>query len=154
MYCCEVLRRCKKQWKRRFKKRWKGKIQKKRRTILKVQNDFRFIRKNVSHLFSYKKNYNHNKIKPKILQKSMTNSYQQSHDDWRFMALDKCCCWLEEARWRKEKFKEQENRSRKEDKRFDWSRMKCSRSNTTGRSERVGWVLSGAHNPMSEQLPY
>ena len=28
------------------------KIQKKRRTILKVKSDFRFIRKNVSHLFS------------------------------------------------------------------------------------------------------
>ena len=69
----------------------------------------------------------------------MTNSCQQSHDDWRFKALDKCCCWLEEERWRKKKFKEQENRSRKEDRRFEWSRMKCSRSNNTERSERVGW---------------
>ena len=40
------------------------KIQKKRRTIL-----------------IKRENYNHNKIKPKILQKSMTNSYQNSHDD-------------------------------------------------------------------------
>lgn len=56
------------------------KIQKKRRTILKVKNDFRFIRKNVSHLF-IKKKTTINKIKPKISQKSMTNSYQQSHDD-------------------------------------------------------------------------
>ena len=114
------------------------KIQKKRRTILKVKNDFRFIRKNVSHLF-IKKKTTINKIKPKISQKSMTNSYQQSHDDWRFMALDKCCCWLEVERWRKEKFKKRDNRSGKEDKRFEWSRMKCSRSNTPERSELVGW---------------
>ena len=116
------------------------KMQKKRRTILKVKNDLRFIKKKMFHICLVKrKNHNHNKIKPKIFQKSVTNSYQQSHDDWRFMALDKCCCWLEEERWRKEKFKEQGNRSGKEDKRFEWSRMKCFRSNTTGRSERVGW---------------
>ena len=39
---------------------------------------------------------------------------------------------------RKEKFKEQANRSGKEDKRFEWRRMKCSRSNTTERQEREG----------------
>ena len=96
-------------------------------------------KKKCFHLLGQKKKYNHNKIKPKILQNSMTNSYQQSHDDWRFMALDKCCCWLEVERWRKEKFKKRDNRSGKEDKRFEWSRMKCSRSNTPERSELVGW---------------
>ena len=50
--------------------------------------------------------------------------------DWRKNVKEKL---------RKKKFKEREKWSRKEDKRLEWSRMKCSRSNNTERSERVGW---------------
>ena len=79
LYFCEGLR-MKKKMKVMLKKDISGK--EKQKNIESKKNDFRFTIKNTSHLKRLKKTTTTTKNKPKILQKSMTNSCLWSHCDW------------------------------------------------------------------------
>ena len=113
------------------------KRQKKSRKILKVKEWLQIHKKKCFTFEKIKENNNNNKKQTKNLTK-VNDQFLSMVTLWLLIrtALEKCYFWLDEDSWRPKKWQELENRSQEEDTRFEWSRMKCSRSSNNA---QVKW---------------
>ena len=144
LYFCEGLRMQKK-WKWCLKK---ISVEKKSRKILKVKKWLHIHNKKYFTFEKIKENNNNNSNKKQTKNLTKVNDQFLSMVTlWLLIrtALEKCYFWLDEDRWRQKKWQELENRSQEEDTRFEWSRMKCSRSSNNAQDKWGEYTVQFIH---------